>query len=360
MNANKEYVQFIAELKQHIIKSQYAAVSLANRQQLSPYFRTGKMLSEKINSKKWGSKAAEQIAEDLQKQLPGLKGFSRRNLLYMRQFHLAYQDLLFVQSPTAQMQTDENQTVWPSTTIKLKTHELEAFFGISFTHHILLLNKCRNKEERLFYIIQAASQFWSVSVLEHNINADLYNKQAKLPNNFKDTLPKEVSPSAKEIFKDEYLMDYLDLDENADERKVESEIVANIKDFILRIGKGFCFISNRYRIELDGDEFFIDLLFYNRHLQSMVIFELKRGKFQPEYAGKLNFYLNVLDEKIRLPHENPSIGIILCKEKNNTVVEFSVKTINKPMDVSTYRISKEMPEDITNVLPKVDELIKLM
>jgi RecB family endonuclease NucS len=155
-------------------------------------------------------------------------------------------------------------------------------------------------------------------------------------------------------------MDFMDLDENADERKVESEIVENIKEFILRMGKGFCFIGNQYRIELDGEEFFIDLLFYNRHLQSMVIFELKRAKFRPEHAGKLNFYLNVLDEKIRLPHENPSIGIILCKEKNDTVVEFSVKTINKPMGVSTYRMSREMPEDVKGVLPKVDELIRLM
>jgi hypothetical protein len=155
-------------------------------------------------------------------------------------------------------------------------------------------------------------------------------------------------------------LDFLNLDENAGERKVESEIVGNIKEFILRMGKGFCFIGNQYRIELDGEEFFIDLLFYNRYLKSMVVFELKRGRFQPEYAGKLNFYLNVLDEKIRLPHENPSIGIVLCKEKNNTVVEFSIKTVSKPIGVSTYRMSKEIPEDMKNVLPEVDELIRLI
>jgi predicted nuclease of restriction endonuclease-like (RecB) superfamily len=229
MNTNKEYAQFITELKQNIIQSQYVAVSVANQQKLSLYFRTGKMLSEKITSQKWGSKVVEQIAEDLQKQLPGLKGFSRRNLLYMRQFHLTYQDFLIVQSPTAQMQINENQphAIWQSATAKLENPELKAFFGISFTHHILLLNKCKDMEERLFYILHAATQFWSVSVLEHNINAGLFEKQGKLPNNFTYTLPKEISSSAREVFKDEYLMDYMDLDENADERKVESEIVAN-------------------------------------------------------------------------------------------------------------------------------------
>jgi predicted nuclease of restriction endonuclease-like (RecB) superfamily len=215
-------------------------------------------------------------------------------------------------------------------------------------------------EERFFYIFQASTQLWSVAVLEHNINANLFRKKGKLPNNFTRTLPKEIDPSAREVFKDEYLMDFMRLDENADEREVESEIVGNIKEFILRMGKGFCFIGNQYRIELDGEEFFIDLLFYNRYLKSMVVFELKRGRFQPEYAGKLNFYLNVLDKKIQLPHENPSIGIILCKEKNNTVVEFSIKTINKPIGVSTYRISRKIPEDMKNVLPKVNELIRLI
>ena len=362
MNSNKDYVQFITALRQSIVQSRYTAASLANREQLSLYFKTGKMLSEKITVQKWGAKVIGQIADDLREQLPGLRGFSDRNLKNMRQFFDAYKGFSIGQLLTAQLQSNENQlfTIRPPATAQLDDPNLKAFFGISFTHHILLLNKCTDSEERFFYIFQASSQFWSVSVLEHNLKANLFAKQGKLPNNFSDTLPKEISQTSKEVFKDEYLMDFMDLDENADERKVESEIVGNLKEFILRMGKGFCFIGNQYRIELDGEEFFIDLLFYNRHLQSMVIFELKRGKFQPEYAGKLNFYLNVLDEKIRLSHENPSIGIILCKEKNDTVVEFSVKTINKPMGVSTYRMSKEMPEAVKGVLPKVDELIRLM
>lgn len=272
------------------------------------------MLSEKITIQKWGAKVIEQIADDLQKQLPALRGFSDRNLKNMRQFFDAYKGFSIGQSLTAQLQCYENQSfkIGPAATAQLDDPSLKAFFGISFTHHILLLNKCADSEERFFYIFQASSQFWSVSILEHNLKANLFAKQGKLPNNFSETLPKEISQTSGEVFRDEYLMDFMDLDENADERKVESEIVENIKEFILRMGKGFCFIGNQYRIELDGEEFFIDLLFYNRHLQSMVIFELKRAKFRPEHAGKLNFYLNVLDEKIKLPHENPGIGIILC------------------------------------------------
>jgi predicted nuclease of restriction endonuclease-like (RecB) superfamily len=318
------------------------------------------MLSEKIATQKWGVNVLQSISSDLQKQLPGLRGFSYRNLRNMRQFFEVYNSTSIWQSLTAKLQSEENRALSAKPTAKLNNPALEAFFGISFTHHILLLNRCGSMEERFFYIFQASTQLWSVAVLEHNINANLFRKKGKLPNNFTRTLPKEIDPSAREVFNDEYLMDFMRLDENADEREVESEIVGNIKEFILRMGKGFCFIGNQYRIELDGEEFFIDLLFYNRYLKSMVVFELKRGRFQPEYAGKLNFYLNVLDKKIKLPHENPSIGIILCKEKNNTVVEFSIKTINKPIGVSTYRISRKIPEDMKNVLPKVNELIRLI
>lgn len=268
MKTDKEYVQFIADLKKNIIQSKYVAARLANREQLLLYINTGKMLSEKIAIQKWGANVLQNISLDLQKQLPGLRGFSYRNLRNMRQFFEVYNSSSIWQLLTAKLQSEENQsfTIERSAPTQLDDRNLEAFFGISFTHHILLLNKCADSEERFFYIFQASSQFWSVSVLEHNLNANLFAKQGKLPNNFSDTLTKEISQTSKEVFRDEYLMDYLDLDENAEEGKVESEIVANIKDFILRMGKGFCFIGNQYRIELAGEEFFIDLLFYNRHL----------------------------------------------------------------------------------------------
>lgn len=357
MKPTKSYLQFVNDLKQTIIQSRYQAARLANREQILLYFKAGKVLSEKISKKKWGNNVLENISEDLQKQMPGLKGFSARNLRKMRQFFEVYEKSVVWQSATAKLQRIENQNngIWP-----LATAKLDGFFGISFTHHILILNKCVEKEERSFYIMKASNEFWSVSVLEHNIDGQLFEKQGKLPNNFSKVLPAELEPSAIQLFNDEYLMDYMNLGEADDERDVENKIVANIRDFILRMGKGFSFIGNQFRIELAGDEFFIDLLFFNRHLRCLVAFELKKGKFKPEYAGQLNFYLNVLDEKIKLADENNSIGIVLCKEKNNTVVEFSVKSIEKGMGVATFKTTKEVPKRVKDVLPDTNELGKLL
>ena len=318
----KNYLQFIAELKRNIVQSRYIAARLANREQLLLYFKTGKMLSEKIAAEKWGARVLGQIAEDLQKQLPGLRGFSQRNLVNMRHFYATYQSLAITQSATAQIRKVRRKKGDKIEGILSNAAEFkEHFWGISFTHHILILNKCTSIEERVFYITQAATQFWSVSILEHYIESNLFSQQGKLPNNFSKTLPEELKPSALKVFQDEYLMDF---------------------------------------ISSGGEEFFIDLLFFNRHLQCLVAFELKRGKFKPEYAGQLNFYLNVLDEKIKLPNENPSIGIVLCKEKNNTVVEFAVKTIDKAMGVATYRTTKEVPREMKGILPNTDDLVKLL
>ncbi len=242
----------------------------------------------------------------------------------------------------------------------MTTAQLESFWNISFTHHILLLNKCDRLEERLFYLEQAVSQFWSVEILSHHIEAGLYSNRGKLPNNFNKTLPSELKSSALQMFQDDYLMDFISPFDVEDERFFESKVVADIKNFIMRIGKGFSFIGNQYKIEIGGEEFFIDLLFFNRHLQCLFVFELKRGKFKPEYAGQLNFYLNVLDEKVKLTNENPSIGIVLCKEKNNTVVEFAVKTIDKAMGIATYRTSKSMPKEMKGILPRTEDLAKLL
>lgn len=341
-------MQFITDLKKSIVQSRYHAARLANREQLLLYYRTGKMLSEKVAKEKWGAKALDQIATDLQKQLPGIKGFSSRNLHKMRQFSEAYENVVIMPSVTAKLYQADNESIGFRQTV---TAQFQEFFGISFTHHILILNKCSDLAERMFYIQLAATELWSVTVLEHKIDSRLYEKKGTLPNNFSNAIPSELKSSAAQIFNDEYLMDYMNLGEEDSERDVEDKIVLNIRNFILRMGKGFSFIGNQFRMELNGDEFFIDLLFFNRHLRCLVAFELKKGKFKPEYAGQLNFYLNVLDEKFKLPAENNSIGIILCKEKNNTVVEFSVKSIEKGMGVATFRTSKEIPQEMKGILP---------
>jgi predicted nuclease of restriction endonuclease-like (RecB) superfamily len=239
---------------------------------------------------------------------------------------------------------------------------IDKFLSISFTHHVLILGKINSWNELFFYISKTLENQWAVSVLQHQIASDLFAKQGKLLNNFSERLPDKVYPHALQAFKDEYLLDFLNIqtEDEQDERVFETEIVRNIKQFILSIGKEFTFMGNQYRLLVNGDEFFIDLLFYHRGLQCMIAFELKTGKFKPEYAGKLNFYLNALDEYVKLPHENTSIGIILCKEKNDTVVEFAFKTIDKPMGVATYKFTTELPEKYKKYLPNSEDLRKLL
>ena len=332
----KGYVALIAEMKKSIVQSRYVAAKLVNREQLILYLKIGGMLSEKIAAQKWGARVLERIAEDLQKQLPGLKGFSSRNLNNMRQFYEGYREIM--------------QTV---------SAEMESFWKVSFSHHILLIIRCKTLKERLFYIEKAAGEFWSFRTLEHHVQAKLFKHKGRLANNFKKTLSENLKTDALEVFKDEYLFDFVGTDD-CDEKVLEGKLVGDIKNMIMRLGKGFCFIGNQHRLEVEGEEFFVDLLFFNRHLRCLVAFELKRGKFMPAYAGQLGFYLNVLDEQVRLDTENPSIGIVLCKEKKNTVVEFAVKSIDKAMGVATYRTTKEMPRQMRGILPDVKEMVKLL
>ena len=365
MTIDKGYTEFIQSIKRQIVQSRYVAARLANREQLMLYFKTGLMISEKIKAQKWGAKVLDQISADLQKELPGLKGFSPGNLKKIRLFAEAYAPHLAIGS-TASNQFGQAGAEEPfsisstlSNLIENKTF-YEAFTGISFSHHFTIITKIKGWESRIFYVQSAAGNFWSLTVLEHQIENDLYGKEGKLPNNFEGTLAETLKPSALKVFKDEYLLDFIAGDELDDERHIEQQVVLNIRNFILQMGKGFCFIGNQYRLEVDGDEFFIDLLFFNRHLQCLVAFELKKGKFKPADAGQLNFYLNVLDEKVKLQQENSSIGIVLCKEKNNTVVEFAIKSFDKAMGVATYKTSRKTPDKMKRVLPDTDSLIKLL
>lgn len=358
-------MEFIQSIKKQIVQSRYAAARLANREQLVLYFNTGKMISDKIKAQKWGAKVLDQIQADLQKELPGLKGFSPGNLKKIRIFAEAYFPHLTIGSTLSNQfgQSDSGDTFSISSLLLNQIGNNEfyvAFFGISFSHHFTILTKIKGWDARIFYLQSSALSFWSLTVLEHHIENDLFSKEGKLSNNFHNTINESLKPSALKVFKDEYLLDFIAGDELDDERHIEQQVVFNIRNFILQMGKGFCFIGNQYRLEVDGDEFFIDLLFFNRQIQCLVAFELKRGKFKPADAGQLNFYQNVLDDKIKLQQENSSIGIVLCKEKNNNVVEFAIKSFDKAMGVATYKISKQTPVHMKGILPDTDELVKLL
>ncbi|MDR0725894.1 MAG: PDDEXK nuclease domain-containing protein [Prevotellaceae bacterium] len=353
----------------------------------------------------WGTGAIEQISNMLQKELPGLRGFSASNIKNMRIFYnewsfvinrqLSTDDLqngeynnnitnrsLMMsdfekkdyQSPlqnrqliTDDLQVNENLLLLQIRQPTANEFEWEDFFQLGFTHHMEIIFKTKSLDMRIFYVRECAKNFWSVITLKNYLRADLYNKRGTMPNNFTQAIPDKIQALKAVIaFKDEYLLDYINVEQlgerekDLDERVLEQGIVANIKKFIMTFGHDFSFVGNQYRVEVAGEELFIDLLFFNRELNALVAVELKSGKFRSSYLGQLNTYLAALDQYVRKPHENPSIGIILCKEMNHTFVQFAVRDYTKPMGVATYRTAEEMPENWRKVLPDIDELKKLL
>lgn len=373
-----EYIKFISDIKANILQSRYKAAALANKEMLLLYYQTGNKLSKKIKNSNWGASIIRNISNDLQKELPGLRGFSYRNLQNMKQFYEEYyyltnvllkhrnQDVEIVQSVTAQLNESEIVQLLTAQTDKtdskqqIETFVENIFLKIGFTHHITLINKCKEYSERLFYFQNIVKNQWSVTILEHHINSRLYQLKGKMINNFERALPKKLHKHATDAFKSEYLLDYINIDEEDDERVLENEIVKNIKKFIMSLGNDFSFIGNQYRVIIEEEEFFIDLLFFHRTLQSLIAIELKRGKFKAEYAGKMNLYLSALDEYVKKEHENPSIGIILCKEKTDKVVEFAFRDYNKAIGVATFKTSRKIPDKYKGLLPDSDELRKLL
>ncbi len=361
------YAEAIKAIKQAILKSRYHAAVLANREMLMLYFGIGEYISKNSRTGTWGTNAIETISAQLQKELPGLRGFAVSNIKNMRQFYEAWKGLI----PNRQFSTGDLEVLFDNDIQirqllagDLETNPvLQLFVSVGFTHHMTILHKTESEDERLFYIERCATEFWSVEKLKYNLKSDLYAREGKIANNFAVTISDaDFRGKALRSFKDEYLLDYINIEDpdEADEREIADHIVRNIKKFIMTLGSDFSFIGQEYRVVVEGDEYFIDLLFFNRQLQSLVAVELKRGAFKPEYAGKLNFYLSALDEYVKKPHENPSIGIVLCKSQKEKKVEFAFKDISKPMGVATYLLSKELPKEYQGILPDADKLIEAL
>ena len=348
MDINQNYREAVKTIKEAILRSQYRAATSVNKEQLSLYYGIGRYVSKNSRIGFWGKGAIEQISSLLQKELPGLRGFSTSNIKNMRVFYEEWE-------PVLNRQPLADEFNWSD------------FLSIGFSHHTEIISKAKTLEARLFYIHECATRYWSKYTLRDYLKTDLYSHRGTFPNNFAQALP-DTKQALKAVcsFKDEYLLDFINVEEldeqeeDLDEKIVEKAIVANVKKFIMTFGQDFSFIGNQYRMEIAGEEMFIDLLFFNRELNSLVAVELKSGKFRTSYLGQLNTYLSALDTYIRKPHENPSIGIILCREMNQTFVEFAVRDYNKPMGVATYRASKDMPERLRNALPDVEDLKKLL
>lgn len=376
MNNITNYSQAVKIIKEAILRSQYRAASAANKEQLSLYYGIGCYVSKNSREGFWGKGAIEAISRQLQKELPGLRGFSASNIKNMRSFYEEWSPII-----NRQPMADENKTPTTISDSELDEQMLlmeirqpmavefnwSDFVAIGFSHHIEIITKAKSLDARLFYIHESATRFWNKYTLRDYLKADLYKHRGTLPNNFATTMPsKEHALKAINAFKDEYLLDFINIeeldtqDEDLNERVLEKSIVNNIKKFILTFGQDFIFVGNQYRLEVFGEELFVDLLFFNRELNSLVAVELKSGKFRSSYLGQLSTYLSALDTYIRKPHENSSIGILLCRDMNQSFVEFAIRDYDKPLGVATYKTSDEMPEKLRQALPNVDDLKSLL
>ena len=376
MDNIQSYNDAVKVIKEAILRSQYRAASSVNKEQLSLYYGIGKYVSENSRNGFWGKGAIETISQQLQKELPGLRGFSASNIKNMRSFYEEWSPVINRQPSADDLKTltvvsesalNENLLLVEIRQPSADEFNWSDFFAIGFSHHIEIMAKAKTLEARLFYIHESATRFWNKYTLRDYLKADLYNHRGTLPNNFTSTIPSaQQALKAVNAFKDEYLLDFINIEEldeqneDLNERVLEKSIVDNIKRFILTFGQDFIFVGNQYRLEVSGEEMFVDLLFFNRELNSLVAVELKSGKFRSSYLGQLSTYLSALDTYVRKPHENPAIGILLCRDINQSFVEFAIRDYDKPMGVATYRATKDMPERLRNALPDIEELKKLL
>jgi len=375
----------VAVIKEAILQGQYEACKGVNRIPLAVYFGIGKYVSQHSRKGTWGTGALESISGQLRRELPGLRGYSATNLKNMRLFYEAWQMLDANSSDASdELQRYNNQHVINSSDASdelekaIDIHRsiqipsvaefpLEDFFRVSFSHHIEIYG-LKDIAARYYYIHRTAEEHLSLEKLRDLIKLDAYGHREQMPSNFTKTISNAaMMRKAVMMFKDEYLLDFINVEEigvrdsiDVDERVVEKEIVNKVKNFIMTIGRDFTFMGNQQLLEVYGVEHFPDLLFFNRELNAMVVIELKTGEFKTSYLGQLMGYLTILDEKIRKPHENPSIGIVLCKSANREYVEFMIRDYSKPMGVATYKTADDMPEKIRKALPDIDALKKLM
>lgn len=330
-----QYTKILQEIKQEIREGRYKAVLAANKELILRYWSVGNIILKYQKAEGWGSKVIDTIAKELSSEFPDLQGFSSRNLKYMRKFAEEYKEIEFVQEVLAQ---------------------------IPWYHNITLLEKVKDIEERIWYIQKTIENGWSRNVLVHQIETRLFERQnlSNKTSNFKTLLPKTQSDLANEAMKDPYVFDFISFREGMDEKDIERQLVHHITKFLLEMGTGFAYIGNQYHLEVGGEDFFIDLLFYHTKLRCYVVVELNNGKFKPEYAGKLNFYLTAVDNILKSEHDNPSIGIILCKEKNKLVAEYSLKDVTKPIGVSEYKLLHDIPQELKYSLPSIEVLEQSM
>ncbi len=328
MILDDEYKEWLLGLKSKIRSMQLKAAIAVNSALIEFYWELGRMITEKQSQTKWGDKLIDQVARDLKTEFPDMAGLSNSNLKYCKRFYTFYQSS-FGQQPVDQ---------------------------IPWGHNILIFTKSRDIDEADFYIQKTIENGWSRDVLGMQLKSNLYERQGKAITNFKDTLPNPMSDLATQLLKDPYNFDFLAMTENYKERELENALIDNVTKFLLELGTGFAYVGKQVPMQVGDQEYFIDLLFYHLKLRAYVVIELKVTDFIPEYAGKLSFYLSVANDILRHPTDNPTIGLLICKNKNNVIAEYSLKNINQPIGVTEYQLTRLFPEEFKSSLPTIEEI----
>ncbi|MFC0427973.1 PDDEXK nuclease domain-containing protein [Chryseobacterium scophthalmum] len=337
--SNEQYISWILDLKQKIQQSQIKAAIQVNSALIEMYWDLGKEISERNFENSYGSGFFSQLSKDLRTEFPEIKGFSESNLKYCKRFYLFYN------------QDDENRQ-------QLIDELSDQIFLVPWGHHVTLITKCKDPKEAHFYIKKTIENGWSRAVLLNMISGKLIDTQGKAITNFSKTLPDYESDLIRETLKDPYIFDFINVTESYKERELENALVENISKFLIELGSGFAFVGKQVQISVGNQSFFIDLLFYHIKLKRYVVIELKTGHFEPEFAGKLNFYVTAVDKQMRDENDNATVGMIICKDKNKIIAEYSLTDLHKPLGISSYELKKILPENLRSHLPSIEDVEK--
>jgi len=350
---SSEYNSWLRELKSKLKQSQIKASIKVNTVLLEFYWELGNEIVKKQKNSTWGSGFLQQLSDDLMKEFPDMKGFSYRNLRAIKQWYMFYSNWPQV---VAKLENEKGQQAVALLYNENTKQVVSQLTQIPWGHNRAIISKCKDTQEALFYVNKTIENGWSRSVLVHQIESDLYTRSGKAISNFEITLPKEQSDLARELIKDPYNFDFLTLSENFKEKELESGLLEHITSFLLELGSGFAFIGKQKNLKVGQKDFYIDLLFYHIRMHCYVVVELKTVDFEPEFAGKLNFYIKAVDEQIKTKEDKPTIGILLCKSKDKVVVEYSLSDINKPMGISQYQLTHIVPEELKGSLPAIEDI----
>ncbi len=362
--SSPDYRQFIADLKTRVTAARLSATRAVNRDVILLYWDIGRGIVEKQKTLGWGEAVSDRISRDLQAAFPNTTGFSPRNLRSVRQFYLAYSDsAIWLQAAAKLNKAGQGRDIWLQPVAKLTGETVVEFLRqriaeIPWGHNLLILNKITDSAARLYYLRATARFGWSRNVLLNQIKAGAYERAVteKKTHNFPLALPEYLAEQADEMMKSSYNLEFLGIRREVKERELEDQLSSRLQAFLLELGYGFCFVGRQHRIALGNKEYFIDLLFYHRFLKALVAFELKVGPFEPEFAGKMDFYLNLLNDKERGPGDKPSIGIILCAEKDDVEVEYALRTKANPIGVAAYHLQTKLPDELKGKLPTAKQL----